>query len=277
LTFFVFGWRVVDMRERFQRALSGDCRLPPGARVLVGLSGGADSVALLRLLLEVAADYPLEVRAAHLDHGLRPESGADARWVQGLCERLRVPLSLERVEVAELARQGGCGLEEAGRLARRQWLEGQARRQGCGAIALGHQRGDQAETVLHRLLRGTSLPGLAAMRPRQGLYIRPLLGWPRQALEAYLEGCAQDYLQDASNLDPAFTRNRLRHQVLPLLRQFNPQLEEHLAALARRVAQEEELWQEQESAALNAVHRDQRPAVPTCKYFPICQGLAGDR
>lgn len=241
------------MLESLSQILAGPCQLPQGARVLVGLSGGGDSVALLRLLLEVAPAYPLEVRAAHLDHGLRPESAQDARWVRDCCARLRVPLVTERVEVAALARSSGCGIEDAGRQARRDFLQRQAELQGCAAIALGHQRGDQAETVLHRLLRGTSLSGLAAMRFRQGSYIRPLLGWSRQDLEAYLSSRGQDFLQDASNSDPRFTRNRLRHEVLPLLRQYNPRLESHLAALAARAAEEEGYWQAQVSTALTGL------------------------
>ena len=241
------------MSKRLTQTLIGACQLPRGARVLVGLSGGGDSVALLRLLREVAGDYPLQLRAAHLDHGLRPESSQDARWVEDLCASLQIPLTLERQDVAAMARSIGCGLEEAGRLARREMLARVAQRQGCDAVALGHQRGDQAETLLHRLLRGTSISGLAAMRYRQGLFIRPLLDWPRQELERYLRDCGQDYLQDASNQDPVFTRNRLRHQVLPLLHQFNPRLEQHLAALARRSAEEEDYWRLQVAAALEVL------------------------
>ncbi|MHB1399668.1 MAG: tRNA lysidine(34) synthetase TilS [Trichloromonadaceae bacterium] len=241
------------MSKRLTQTLIGACQLPRGARVLVGLSGGGDSVALLRLLREVAGDYPLQLRAAHLDHGLRPESSQDARWVEDLCASLQIPLTLERQDVAAMARAIGCGLEEAGRLARREMLARVAQRQGCDAVALGHQRGDQAETLLHRLLRGTSISGLAAMRYRQGLFIRPLLDWPRQELERYLRDCGQDYLQDASNQDPVFTRNRLRHQVLPLLHQFNPRLEQHLAALARRCAEEEDYWRLQVAAALEVL------------------------
>ena len=241
------------MRDQLTQTLLGACQLPRGARVLVGLSGGGDSVALLRLLREVAGDYPLQLRAAHLDHGLRPESSQDARWVEDLCASLQIPLTLERQDVAAMARSIGCGLEEAGRLARREMLARVAQRQGCDAVALGHQRGDQAETLLHRLLRGTSISGLAAMRYRQGLFIRPLLDWSRQELERYLGDCDQDYLQDASNQDPVFTRNRLRHQVLPLLHQFNPRLEQHLAALARRSAEEEDYWRLQVAAALEVL------------------------
>lgn len=246
------------MRDQLTQALLGPCRLPRGARVLVGISGGGDSVALLRLLLDVAGDYPLQLHAAHLDHGLRPESSADARWVEELCTVWQVPLTVERVDVAALAQTRGCGLEEAGRLARREMLQRLAQGHGCDVIALGHQRGDQAETVLHRLLRGTSMSGLAAMRPRQGRFIRPLLAWSRQELEDYLTACGQPYLQDASNLDPAFTRNRLRHQVLPLLGQFNPRLEEHLAALAQRSAEEEDYWQLQVAAAMEALRLPDR-------------------
>lgn len=238
------------MLERLTQILAGPCQLPRGARVLVALSGGGDSVALLRLLLEVAKDFPLKLRAAHLDHGLRPESARDALWVTQLCGQWQLPLAVERVEVAVLARRLGCGIEDAGRQSRREFLQRQAELQGCDAIALGHQRGDQAETVLHRLIRGTSLSGLASMRFRHGPFIRPLLGFSRQELESYLAFKGQSFLQDASNRDPAFTRNRLRHEVLPLLQQFNPRLESHLAALAGRAAEEEDYWQQQVLAAL---------------------------
>lgn len=264
------------MQQLLMQTLAGPCQLPRGARVLVGLSGGGDSVALLRLLLDVAEDYPLELRAAHLDHGLRAESAEDARWVADFCARWQVPLVVERRDVAGLARGGCCGIEDAGRQARREFLERQARLQGCAAIALGHQRGDQAETVLHRLLRGTSLSGLAAMRLRAGSYIRPLLAWSRQELEAYLAARGQGFLQDASNRNPVFTRNRLRHEVLPLLGQFNPRLESHLAALATRAAEEEDYWRQQVAQALAGLRLpaegESRLARPALAALPPALG-----
>ncbi len=241
------------MLDALMNILRHRCRVPSGSRVLVGLSGGGDSVALLRLLHEVASSYPLQLHATHLDHALRQDSAADACWVAGLCASLDIPLSMERVEVANLARESGMGVEEAGRMARRRLLSSEAERLGCEVVALGHQRDDQAETVLHRLLRGSSASGLAAMRYRQGLFIRPLLGVSRLELESYLGRLGQDYLSDPSNAEPVFTRNRLRHEVLPLLREFNPRLDGHLAALAGRLAEEESFWEDQVDGAMVAL------------------------
>src|SRR5690606_23896946 len=144
------------------------------------LSGGGDSVALLHLLRELAPEYPFSLYAAHLDHAMRPESRRDADFTIQLCSELAIPLTVERIEVRALAEARRKGLEETAREERREFLRRTAALRGCRVIALGHHRGDQAETFLHRLVRGTALPGLAAMQPRSGPFIRPLLSVPRQ-------------------------------------------------------------------------------------------------
>ncbi len=227
-----------------------DQALPDGVGVLTALSGGADSVALLRLLGQLAALRSLRLQAAHLDHAIRPESTADVEFVRQLCREARIPLYVERVAVPLLAQQQGKGLEETGRQVRREFLRRVAGEADCCFIALGHHRGDQAETFLMRLARGTGLTGLAAMRPRSGPFLRPLLGVSRQQIEAALGEMQQPYLQDSSNKDLYYTRNRLRHRLLPELKVLNPRVEEHLAALCRRIADEEDFWQEQVTEAL---------------------------
>ncbi|HKK00663.1 MAG TPA: tRNA lysidine(34) synthetase TilS, partial [Desulfuromonadales bacterium] len=229
------------MHDAFCQILRKQCLLAPHERVLVAVSGGVDSVVLLHLFASCAARFPLTVFAAHLDHGLRPESGTDADFVRALCERLEIPLVIERVEAAETLRAGD-GLEAVARDLRRDFLRRTAARLGCGAIALGHHRDDQAETVLMRLLRGSGPTGLAAMRPRRDLFVRPLLAWPRSRLRSYLEEHDLPHVEDSSNADPLYTRNRLRHEVLPLLRTFNPALDDHLAQLAGQFCVEEAYW-----------------------------------
>lgn len=221
-----------------------------GDRVLVALSGGPDSVALLHLLVGVSRRLNLELHAAHLDHALRNESREDARFVAGLCSSLDIPLVVERRDVAALARLHRQGLEEAAREQRRRFLLATARKLCCSAIALGHHRGDQAETVLHRLLRGTGPAGLAAMRPKSGPFIRPLLSFSREQILTFLSEQGHAFLEDSSNLERRFTRNRIRLDLLPLLREFNPRVEEHLAGLARRFAMEEDFWSVESAAAL---------------------------
>jgi tRNA(Ile)-lysidine synthase len=234
----------------FDRILREQRLLSPGDRVLVAVSGGADSVALLHLLHALAPTFPLTVLAAHLDHGMRPESAQDAEFVRSLCAGLDIVLFEERVDVPALAAQGRRGLEETARAARRQFLFETAARQECAAIALGHHRGDQAETILFRLLRGSALTGLAAMRPRSALLIRPLLSFSRQQILDFLAGRGLPFVEDASNSDVAFTRNRIRHQVLPLLREFNPRVEEHLARFSSRLTLEEDYWEGEERRLL---------------------------
>lgn len=228
-------------------------RLPKGAGVLVGLSGGGDSVALLHLLLQVDPLFALQVQAAHLDHGIRAESGRDVDFVQQLCREWRVPLTVERLDVPRLARERGQGLEEAGHELRREFLQRAASDLGCRFIALGHHRGDQAETVLMRLVRGSGLTGLAAMRPLNGSRIRPLLDFSRKQIEDYLDAIGQSFLQDASNEELYYTRNRIRHRVLPELTALNPRLEENLAALSQRIASEEGFWRQEVKGALARV------------------------
>jgi tRNA(Ile)-lysidine synthase len=228
-------------------------RLPKGVGVLVALSGGGDSVALLHLLLQMAPHFSLQVQGAHLDHGIRAESDRDVDFVQQLCREWRVPLTVERLDVPRLAGERGQGLEEAGHELRREFLQRTAGDLGCHYVALGHHRGDQAETLLMRLVRGSGLTGLAAMRPLNGSIIRPLLDFSRKQIEEYLAAIGQDFLQDASNEDLYYTRNRLRHRVLPELMGLNPRLEENLTVLSQRIALEEGFWQQEVKEALDTV------------------------
>ncbi|MDO9080613.1 MAG: tRNA lysidine(34) synthetase TilS, partial [Desulfuromonadales bacterium] len=140
--------RLVD---NFLKQLQADGLIRSSERILVALSGGSDSVALLYLLRAVAPSLQLTLVAAHLDHAMRPQSGDDVDFVRALCDRLNIPLFCERVDVPSLAAERKVGLEEAGRMARQAFLQKSAEQSGCTVIALGHHRGDQAETLLHHL------------------------------------------------------------------------------------------------------------------------------
>jgi tRNA(Ile)-lysidine synthase len=239
------------MREEVYRHIRAHRLIEPGQRLLVACSGGGDSVALLHLLQSLAARLEVEIQAAHLDHGIRPESSRDAAFVASICADWGVPLTSKRLDVPALARQQKSGLEETARLHRRSFLEETAACHSCTGIALGHHRADQAETFLHRLLRGTGASGLAAMHLRQGPYFRPLLTFSRQAILAYLAQNGITYVEDASNNDLCYTRNRIRHQLLPQLSRYNPRIEEHLERLSFRLAQEEDCWSQLEEEALD--------------------------
>ena len=231
------------MRERFKKILLDHQLVQNGDRVLVALSGGPDSVALMDLLRSVVPDFSLTLCAAHLDHGMRVESIEDSRFVTNLCLGWKIPLVAKKVDVPDLARRKKLGLEEAAREIRHDFLKTAAVERGCNVIALGHNRGDQAETLIHRLVRGVGPAGLAAMRFREGEVARPLLGFSRREIVAYLQERGIGYRTDKSNFDTRFTRNRIRHEILPLLETFNPQLEKQLFQLSRLAEEDENYWQ----------------------------------
>jgi tRNA(Ile)-lysidine synthase len=230
------------MPERFHNTLAQSGAIPPGSNVLVAVSGGADSVALLLLLHHVSASMELHLEAAHLDHALRASSGEDARFVMQLCAGLGIPLTLERRDVAELTRQRKANLEEVAREVRREFLVSTAQARACTLIALGHHADDQAETFLMRLLRGSGVAGLAGMRMISLPFVRPLLPFRRADLLVYLEQSQVAWRDDASNRDTAFTRNRIRHDLLPLLETFNPNIGCQLAGLCEQLQQDNEFW-----------------------------------
>jgi tRNA(Ile)-lysidine synthase len=186
--------------------------LAGGERVLVAVSGGADSVALLATLLDLNAELNLDLQVVHVDHQLRPDSADDARFVEELGARLGVPVIVEGVDVPR-----GGSLEAAARSVRHAALEKLRRRRGAARIALGHTADDQAETLLMRILDGAGVRGLAAIPPVRGPIIRPLIDARRQDIEAVLRRAGLTWVEDPTNRDERFRRNRIRHDVLPAL------------------------------------------------------------
>jgi len=208
--------------------------------VLVAVSGGADSVALARALAALRGASRGRLIVAHLNHQLRgEEAAADERFVLELSRRLELPCEVRREPVAGRAALAGDGLEAAARAARYQFFRETAERLGARHVATAHTADDQAETILHRALRGTGLNGLAGMRRVRPLgsaatIIRPLLGVRRAEVLDYLDERGQPYRDDSTNSDPRFTRNRLRHNLLPrLASDFNPQVVDALLRLGR--------------------------------------------
>ncbi len=230
------------MPERFYKSLAQSGAIPPGSRVLVAVSGGADSIALLLLLNQVAGRMELHLEAAHLDHALREASAGDARFVVQFCAGMDIPLTLERRDVAAIARQRRANLEEVAREVRRDFLLSTALARSCSLVALGHHADDQAETFLMRLLRGSGVTGLAGMRMLSPPMVRPLLPFHRAELLAYLQESQVSWRDDASNRDTVFTRNRIRHDLLPLLETFNPNIIGQLAGLCEQLHQDNEFW-----------------------------------
>ncbi len=214
-----------------------------GETVLAAVSGGADSVCLLSVLNSLHEELNIKLHVAHLDHGLRgAESAADAQYVAELAQKLGIPLTIEKRDVNEWNRQRKTSLEEAAREVRYQFLDETARQAGATRVAVGHTRDDQVETVLLHYLRGTGVSGLRGLRPAapmpygrkdDGLYVlRPLLDITREETQAY---CSSQNLQpriDPTNEQKGFLRNRVRLELLPLLRQYNPEVDRAVLRLA---------------------------------------------
>lgn len=216
------------------------CGVSDHDAVLVALSGGADSVALLLGLLERKDEGAIiGLAAAHLHHGIRgTEADEDESFVRSLCNSLEIPLISDRIDVPSIAEQNGISLELAARNERYAFLEKARIATGCQLIALGHHRDDQAETVLMHLLRGSGTDGLAGMRFRSGRLIRPLLMTPKSDILSYLASRNQDFRSDSSNRSYDATRNRVRLYVMPVLETINPSAKKTLSDAAFHVAED---------------------------------------
>ncbi|MCB2193731.1 MAG: tRNA lysidine(34) synthetase TilS [Deltaproteobacteria bacterium] len=215
--------------------------LPGQGVVLAGVSGGSDSVALARLLSLAAPKHGWRLALGHVDHALRPESTDDAHFVAELAGELGAAYFLQKVTLD----CQGRSLEDVARQARRQALMQMAAQAGAEVIALGHTAGDQAETVLMRLLSGTGPSGIAAMRPWSPPWWRPLLALNREELRAWLKAQGHPWREDQTNQNLEFLRNRVRHRLMPLAQELvNPRAEQALARLASLAAEEEDLWEQ---------------------------------
>jgi tRNA(Ile)-lysidine synthase len=232
--------------------------LRPGDRVGVAVSGGADSVALLRALLELRTELGIVVSIAHLNHGIRgTEADEDEQFVRKVALQFDLPLYLERADVPAHSKQEKLSLETSARELRYDFFQQLLKKNACDKIATAHTLDDQAETVLLRILRGTGTSGLAAIPPLRDAspdlvarVVRPLLGTRREDIEKYLRALDQPWREDASNRDPKHLRNRIRHELLPHLeREYNPALRQALVNLAEIARAEEEHW----SAELDVV------------------------
>ncbi len=207
--------------------------------VVVGVSGGADSMALLHLL-HSRHDADLRLIAVHIHHGLRgDEADRDEALVRSYCVEHAIEYVCEHADVRAVAQEMGVGTEEAGRRVRYEVLERVRRERGAAVIATAHNADDVAETVLMHILRGSGVGGLCGIPAKRGHVVRPLLDCTRAEIEAY---CAQNsvpFVVDSTNADPTYTRNRVRHQLLPLMRQLNPSVTSALHRLRASAAQDE--------------------------------------
>ncbi len=224
-----------------ERFLTGELEFKAaGKKILIAFSHGLDSTALLLILYYLQHRLNNSLAAALLDHGLRDESASEAECAARLCESLGIPFFTEKIDVAELAKASKIGLEEAGRNARRGFLEKVRKERGCDFIAFGHQLNDLAEDIVMRLIRGAAWPGLGGMRgiDPENRIIRPILLTGRDDLRDFLLSINAPWQEDPSNHDQSFFRNRVRDSVLPLFLRENPNFLQKAAELWRTANRE---------------------------------------
>jgi len=231
----------MDILKKVNQTIKEHSMLRGGERVLVGLSGGPDSVSLLHILDELKQDWRLSLHALYVDHGLRPEkTPQETEFCAGLAARLNVPFSVTKVDVKDLAARERLSIQEAARELRYLAFEERALQVEADRVATGHNADDQAETLLMRLLRGAGPRGLSGIPPVRGRFIRPLIRLERGEIERYLDDRGIGFIIDTSNLKQDYLRNRLRHEVVPVLKNYNPNLTGTLCRTADILREENE-------------------------------------
>jgi tRNA(Ile)-lysidine synthase len=236
-----YAGMVQSLASRVLDSIHGRAMLRAGDRVGVAVSGGADSVALLTLLLELREKLGIVLSVAHFNHKLRGRaSEADEKFVTKLAAKHQLPFHVERADIAAAAKRDKVNLEETARRARYAFFSRLSREGHVNRVAVAHTADDQAETVLAHILRGTGLTGLAGIHPIAGCVVRPLLRVRHAELHAYLKSKRQSWREDATNQDIARMRARIRKKLLPLLeKQFQPAVVEHLVTLAELTREDE--------------------------------------
>mgnify|MGYP002331987005 CR=1 FL=1 len=246
------GWVLKMLIGLVREAIKRHEMVRPGDKVLVGVSGGPDSVALLHALYVLRGELEIALHVAHLNHMFRGrEAEEDVRYVKNLAGRLGLPVTVREVDVPRLLKEKGGSPQEVAREVRYQFYREVASQVGANRVAVGQNMNDQAETLLMRLIRGTGLDGLAGIPVfRDGFVIRPLLGATREVIEEYCRAQGLEPREDTSNLKPVYTRNKIRHELLPLLeKEYNPCVVETLAKTADLLAHDREYLESQAEKA----------------------------
>ena len=266
------------MRERILAYIRRYHMVEEGDLICVGLSGGADSLCLLVILQELSEELGIRLQAVHVNHGLRgEESDQDQAFTERLCREREIPLFVYARRVGEIARELGVGTEEAGRLVRQQIYLQCMQEHGSTKIALAHHQNDLAETLLFHLARGTSLRGLGAIRPVSGFLIRPLLCVSRGELEQELRSRGMTWRTDSTNLQDQYTRNCIRHHLIPsLVDEVNAQAVAHMAQAAGDLAQADDFLREEARRRMQELVREEKGGIclseDFCKLPDILQG-----
>ena len=231
----------MDIRERFLKTISDYGLLKRGDAVLVALSGGPDSVALLHLFVDLRDNFRFNLAAAHLDHAIRTDSAGDREFCRDLCQGLKVKFYSRKADIVNLAKKKKANVEETGRQVRYDYFNSLCAKYGYKKIATGHTMDDNAETVLFNLIRGSGLRGLAGISPRRGRIIRPLIDIRKSDIINWSKENKIKFRTDPTNISPKYTRNIIRNRILPEIEKINPEIVKSLSRLSKNVSEDVEL------------------------------------
>ena len=234
-----------------------------GSNVIAAVSGGSDSMALVTVLHELAGELGFSLAVAHFNHGIRPRASREKTLVERFCASRKLPLILGQGDVPAESKRTRKGLEETARLLRYRFLEKAARDRGADAVALGHTRDDQVETIMHHIIRGSGWRGLTGIPARRGIFIRPLLDCRRGELKRFLRSRHILYAADESNRDNTILRNRIRNVLLPSLRRgFNPSVDDALIRLSENLAEGRAALEREMRERIPQLSRDGAVRIP---------------
>ncbi len=224
-----------DLIDEVRKTINEYHLFTPGESVLLGVSGGADSVCLTEVMCALAEELGIRLMVVHVDHGIRESAGRDAAFVRAMAERRGLPFYLKEADVPALRAEWRCSMEDAARRARYDAFDQVMKETGAEKLALAHHRDDQAETLLLHLCRGAGLRGMAGMAPIRGEIVRPLLYVSRSEITAYLAEKGLSHVEDETNASDAYTRNRVRRHLIPLMEEIHPGAAKHLSDATARV------------------------------------------
>lgn len=239
--------KVFEFVTKYQLIENGD-------KIVLGVSGGPDSIAMLNILHQLSPKINFEIFVAHINHGLRENAKTDEKFVQDFCKKINVPFFVKHANIKQIAQEQKRGIEETGRKIRYEFFDEIMTKTASNKIAIAHHCGDNAETILMNLLRGTGTKGLIGIEKKNGKYIRPLIETKRQEIDEYLQQNHIVARHDESNDDNTYTRNKIRNVLIPYLeKEFNPNLVEALQRLSSIVKEEELYWEKQISGVYQEV------------------------
>ena len=232
------------MEQKLLKIITEYDLIQKGDNIVIGVSGGPDSMALLNMLINLKKENKIDANliVAHVNHGIREEAEEETKYVENFCKNNNIPCYIKREKVEELAREEKVGTEEAGRKLRYSFFDEVAKKENANKIATAHNANDNAETVLMNLMRGAGTSGLKGIEIiRDGKYIRPILKFTRKEIEEYCELNKLNPKIDRTNLENIYTRNKIRNELIPLIeKEFNPNIVSSLNRLSELLTEEDE-------------------------------------